>query len=63
MVFLAVSPGVHTIAALTLTDIESGYSINLRCVISQVIFSFQVTSPSLLASRSVMDIVVHKPDD
>lgn len=57
------SPGVHTIAALTLTDIESGYSINLRCVISQVIFSFQVTSPSLLASRSVMDIVVHKPDD
>lgn len=34
------SPGVHTIAALTLTDIESGYSINLRCVISQVVFSY-----------------------
>ncbi|KAJ3575662.1 hypothetical protein NP233_g946 [Leucocoprinus birnbaumii] len=42
MEFLAVSPGVHSIEALTLTDIESGYSINLR---------------------SVMDIVVHNPDD
>ncbi|KAF5350613.1 hypothetical protein D9756_008630 [Leucocoprinus leucothites] len=42
MEFLAVSPGVHSIEALTLTDIESGHSINLR---------------------SVMDIVVHKPDD
>lgn len=32
MKFLAVSPGVHTIAALTLMDVESGYSINLRWV-------------------------------
>ncbi|KAF9452126.1 hypothetical protein P691DRAFT_722685 [Macrolepiota fuliginosa MF-IS2] len=30
MEFLAVSPGVHSIEALTLMDIESGYSINLR---------------------------------
>lgn len=26
------SPGVHKIEALTLTDIEFGYSVNLRCV-------------------------------
>lgn len=32
MKFLAVSPGVHTIAALTLMDVELGYSINLRWV-------------------------------
>jgi hypothetical protein len=27
-----VSPGVHSIEALTLKDIESGQSVNLRCV-------------------------------
>ncbi|KAF5350617.1 hypothetical protein D9756_008634 [Leucocoprinus leucothites] len=32
MEFLAVSPGVHSIKALTLTDIESGHSINLRVI-------------------------------
>jgi len=32
MEFLAVSPGVHSIDALTLTDIESGFSTNLRYV-------------------------------
>jgi len=32
MDFLAVSPGVHSIDTLTLTDIESGFSMNLRCV-------------------------------
>jgi len=32
MKFLAVSPGVHAIDTLTLTDIESGFSMNLRCV-------------------------------
>ncbi|KAF9011730.1 hypothetical protein BDQ17DRAFT_1387346 [Cyathus striatus] len=36
------SPGVHSIEALTLTDIETGYSMNL-C--------------------SVMDVVVHDPND
>jgi hypothetical protein len=32
MKFLAVSPGVHSIDSLTLTDIESGFSTNLRYV-------------------------------
>ena len=30
MDFLAVLPGVHSIDTLTLTDTESGFSINLR---------------------------------
>ncbi|KAG6907317.1 hypothetical protein DXG01_009436 [Tephrocybe rancida] len=42
MEFLAVTPGVHTIEALTLTDVETGFSMNLR---------------------SVMDVVVHDPND
>ena len=33
MDFLAVLPGVHSIDTLTLTDTESGYSMNLRYVI------------------------------
>ncbi|KXN80707.1 hypothetical protein AN958_08257 [Leucoagaricus sp. SymC.cos] len=32
MEFLAASPGVHSIEALTLTDIESGLSVSLRSV-------------------------------
>jgi hypothetical protein len=28
--FLALTPGVHSVDALTLTDIESGFSMNLR---------------------------------
>ncbi|CAA7263288.1 unnamed protein product [Cyclocybe aegerita] len=42
MDFLAVSPGVHSIDSLTLTDIETGFSMNLR---------------------SVLDVVVHDPND
>jgi hypothetical protein len=30
MDFLAVTPGVHSIDTLTLTDIVSGYAMNLR---------------------------------
>lgn len=32
MDFLAVTPGVHTIDTLTLTDIVSGFTMNLRLV-------------------------------
>ena len=32
MDFLAVLPGVHSIDTLTLTDTESGFSMNLRYV-------------------------------
>lgn len=71
MKFLAVSPGVHTIAALTLTDIESGYSINLRWVVSQDLINSFMTLKccqpffSLCSgeSRSVMDVVVHTLGD
>ncbi|KAF9531099.1 TRAPP trafficking subunit Trs65-domain-containing protein [Crepidotus variabilis] len=37
MNFLAVSPGVHSIDALTLTDVETGFSMNLRSVIDVVV--------------------------
>lgn len=30
MDFLAITPGVHSVDILTLTDIESGYAVNLR---------------------------------
>jgi len=40
MQFLAVTPGVHSIDVLTLTDIESGYSMNLRSVMDVVIHEF-----------------------
>lgn len=38
MDFLAVLPGVHSIDTLTLTDTESGFSMNLRYVL--VFFGF-----------------------
>ncbi|KAF9461747.1 TRAPP trafficking subunit Trs65-domain-containing protein [Collybia nuda] len=37
MEFLAVTPGVHSINTLTLTDIESGISVNLRSVMDIVV--------------------------
>jgi len=33
MDFLALTPGVHAIDALTLTDVETGYAMNLRCAV------------------------------
>ncbi|KAK7061966.1 TRAPP trafficking subunit Trs65-domain-containing protein [Favolaschia claudopus] len=35
--FLAITPGVHSITTLTLTDVESGYSMNLRSVMDIVV--------------------------
>ncbi|KAM6501156.1 TRAPP trafficking subunit Trs65 domain containing protein [Amanita muscaria] len=40
MQFFAVTPGVHSIDALTLTDIETGYSMNLRSVMDVVVHEF-----------------------
>ncbi|KAJ4468894.1 TRAPP trafficking subunit Trs65-domain-containing protein [Lentinula aciculospora] len=37
MKFLAVSPGVHSIDTLTLTDVESGLAMNLRSVMDIVV--------------------------
>jgi len=33
MDFLALMPGVHPVDVLTLTDVETGYAVNLRCVV------------------------------
>jgi len=37
MDFLALTPGVHSVQALTLTDIETGYAVNLRSVADIVV--------------------------
>jgi len=37
MDFLALTPGVHSVGALTLTDIETGYAVNLRSVVDIVV--------------------------
>ncbi|RDB17387.1 hypothetical protein Hypma_001684 [Hypsizygus marmoreus] len=37
MEFLAMTPGVHSIDTLTLTDVESGFSMNLRSVMDVVV--------------------------
>lgn len=37
MDFLAVSPGVHSIDTLTLTDVETGFAMNLRAVMDIVV--------------------------
>ena len=42
MDFLALSPGVHSIDALTLTDIQSGFTINLRSVMDIVVHEPEV---------------------
>ena len=33
MDFLALTPGVHSVDTLTLTDVETGHAVNLRCVV------------------------------
>ncbi|KAG6375520.1 TRAPP trafficking subunit Trs65-domain-containing protein [Boletus reticuloceps] len=37
MDFLAISPGMHSVDILTLTDIETGYAVNLRSVMDIVV--------------------------
>ncbi|KAG9316779.1 TRAPP trafficking subunit Trs65-domain-containing protein [Chiua virens] len=37
MDFIAISPGVHSVDVLTLTDIETGYAVNLRSVMDIVV--------------------------
>ena len=59
MDFLAVLPGVHSIDTLTLTDTESGFSMNLR----YVSFLYFYSLLRVRFSRSVIDIVVHDPNN
>jgi hypothetical protein len=37
MDFFAISPGVHSVDILTLTDIETGYAVKLRSVMDVVV--------------------------
>ncbi|KAK0236173.1 TRAPP trafficking subunit Trs65-domain-containing protein [Armillaria nabsnona] len=55
MKFLALAPGVHPIEVLTLTDVESGFSTNLR----RVSFLSDVNLTNF-PCRSAIDIVVHE---
>ncbi|CAL1706026.1 unnamed protein product [Somion occarium] len=43
MDFLALSPGVHSVDTLTLTDIQTGYTMNLRSVLDVVIHEHEIT--------------------
>lgn len=60
MSFLALAPGVHTIEALTLTDVETqhalmlrfGRAFQLRCIRHCLRFTF----------RTSMDVVVHETE-
>ncbi|KAH7928893.1 hypothetical protein BV22DRAFT_162664 [Leucogyrophana mollusca] len=42
MDFLAVAPGLHSVDLLTLTDIETGFSVNLRSVMDVVVHEREV---------------------
>jgi hypothetical protein len=37
MQFMAMTPGVHPVDTLTLTDVETGYSVNLRSIMDIVV--------------------------
>ena len=59
MDFLALSPGVHSIQSLLLTDVQSGFVMTLRYVYTNCFLS---KTGDLNVLRSVMDIVVHEPE-
>lgn len=64
MDFLAVSPGVHSIDVLTLTDTETGFSMNLRyALIEYRMIISPITLCFSLSFSSVLDVVVHDPND
>ncbi|KAG8715776.1 hypothetical protein FRC11_000071 [Ceratobasidium sp. 423] len=62
MRFLAIQPGSHSVDTLTLTDVETGYAINLRCV---PVECFRVHFPLLtqLGDSDTMNVVVHKREE
>ena len=61
MDFLALAPGVHSIDTLTLTDIQSGVTMNLRYVIAADLGPTGLLNAIALL-RSVIDIIVHEPE-
>ena len=58
MDFIALTPGVHSIDALSLTDVQSGYIIHLKSVTIYLLWTRQ----RLPCFRNVIDIIVHEPD-
>ena len=61
MDFLALAPGVHSIDTLTLTDIQSGVTMNLRYVIAADLSPTGLLN-AIAQLRSVIDIIVHEPE-
>ena len=51
---------MHSVDALTLTDIETGFCMNLRFGFCLLRLMSELTS---LIARSVIDIVVHDAND
>ncbi|KAI0088084.1 TRAPP trafficking subunit Trs65-domain-containing protein [Irpex rosettiformis] len=45
MDFLALTPGVHSVESLTLTDIQSGYVMHLRSVMDVIVHEHELTHP------------------
>ena len=58
MDFLALSPGVHSVETLTLTDIQTGYTMNLRYVATDHNCSTMLNKN--YCGSSVLDVVVHE---
>ncbi|KIP06996.1 hypothetical protein PHLGIDRAFT_436056 [Phlebiopsis gigantea 11061_1 CR5-6] len=53
MDFLALAPGVHSVDTLTLTDIQSGFSMNLRSVMDVVVHEPELPPVPSQASASI----------
>ena len=58
MDFLALSPGVHSVETLTLTDIQTGYTMNLRYVATDHDCGAMLNKN--FCGSSVLDVVVHE---
>jgi hypothetical protein len=50
MQFLALRPGVHSIASLTLLDVESGFTKNLKSIMDVVVHD--LSEANLLAANT-----------
>lgn len=58
MDFLALSPGVHSVDTLTLTDIQSGFSINLRSVMDIVVHEPEIPQDGSGALKADVEISI-----
>ena len=60
MGFLALSPGVHTIEALTLTDTDTQHALTLRYSIALFFVFFHIYQDFIVIFRTSLDVVVHE---